>query len=176
MQGTVRLGSPAIDVRIRPARLADLPALPAIESSAAAAFRGTGHDGVADEAASDWRSYVPFVRKGLLWAAEYSGGVAGFAAACVVPDAMHVQELAVALPHQRNGIGTRLMQAVIEATRAAGVPAVTLTTFEDVIFNAPFYEALGFSVVGSPSLRLRAVLAEEAARGLFGRCAMRLAL
>jgi GNAT superfamily N-acetyltransferase len=163
-------------IRIRPARLADLPVLPAIEASAAEAFRGTAHDKVADEAVSDWRSYLPLFREGSLWAAEHSGVLAGFAAASVVPDALHVQELAVARPHQRNGLGTRLMQAVIDAARAGGLPAVTLTTFSDVIFNAPFYEGMGFSVVRSPSLRLQTILADEAARGLASRCAMRLSL
>ena len=45
---------------------------------------------------------------------------------------------------------------------------MTLTTFRDVPWNAPFYERLGFCVLDSSELtpELDAVVREEAARGL----------
>src|SRR5690606_28430341 len=46
----------------------------------------------------------------------------------------------------RRGIGGRLVEAVLDHARAAGAPAVTLTTFRDVPWNAPWYERHGFVV------------------------------
>ena len=57
---------------------------------------------------------------------------------------------------------------------------MTLTTFRDVVWNAPFYAQSGFRVVEDDALcaRLGGVLANEVAHGLPGerRCAMRLDL
>jgi len=58
--------------------------------------------------------------------------------------------------------------------------AVTLTTFRNLAFNAPFYERFGFAYVEGAALtrdaRLQDVLLAEAAHGLpaENRCAMRL--
>jgi hypothetical protein len=43
------------------------------------------------------------------------------------------------------------MQATIEAARVRALAAVTLTTFADVAFNAPFYRTLGFEILEKPS-------------------------
>ena len=63
--------------------------------------------------------------------------------------------------------------------RASGLAAVTLTTFRDVPWNAPFYRRVGFEVVDDPTPGLAAVRAAERAEGLDGfgpRVAMRLVL
>ena len=57
--------------------------------------------------------------------------------------------------------------------------AVTLTSFRDVPWNAPFYQRVGFEVVDDPPPGLAAVRAAERAEGFdrFGpRVAMRLVL
>lgn len=50
----------------------------------------------------------------------------------------------------------------------AGMPAVTLTTFSDVPWNAPLYRQLGFRVLRDEEIGpgLRAVRDEETAHGL----------
>ena len=164
----------SVEILVRHARLADVAALPAVERSAAEAFRATAHGWVADDGVTEIDAYPPMVFAGSLWVAEAAGEIIGFVSANATPDALHIAELAVALPHQRRGAGMRLMQAAIEAAQARGLPAVTLTTFRDVAFNAPFYRKLGFAVLDAPSPRLQAILAAEQARGLENRCAMRL--
>lgn len=73
-----------------------------------------------------------------------------------------------------------MLEQVIESARQAAYPAVTLTTFRDVPWNAPFYTRLGFSMLSE--LRLPAGLAAKRAleteHGLppETRCAMRLTL
>ena len=52
--------------------------------------------------------------------------------------------------------------------RGAGHRAVTLTTFRDIPWNAPFYESAGFRPLGAPEVGpgLAAIVRDEAARGL----------
>jgi len=65
---------------------------------------------------------------------------------------------------------------VVDAARCAGVRELTLTTFVDVPWNAPFYARFGFERLHERLLndRLRGILASEHTHGLEGRCAMRL--
>ncbi|MFC0864111.1 GNAT family N-acetyltransferase [Sphaerimonospora cavernae] len=70
----------------------------------------------------------------------------GFAMLGHVDDCVHLDQLAVDPEHGRRGIGTRLLDAVCEAA-AALAPAVTLTTFRDVPWNAPWYARRGFAVL-----------------------------
>ncbi len=124
--------------------------------------------------------YRPRIRRGLVWVAEVDGKPVGFASIEPFEDALHLWELAVHLDHQGHGVGRALVQAVADDARRRGLPAVTLTTFRDVLWNAPFYARLGFIEVpqdaGQP--RLAGLRDHEAALGLDldARCAMRLAL
>ena len=57
---------------------------------------------------------------------------------------------------QGKGAGTALIQAAAGDARARGLPAVTLTTFRDLSWNAPFYTGRGFVEIAweaSPPLR-----------------------
>lgn len=56
----------------------------------------------------------------------------------------HVQELAVLPSHMRQGLGSALLDAACDWARASGYSAITLTTYAEVAWNAPFYEARGF--------------------------------
>ena len=69
------------------------------------------------------------------------------------------------------------MQAVTDHALVRRMRAVTLTTFRAVPWNGPYYRSLGFTVVApAPGTHLFQALAEESARGLPDRCAMKLAL
>jgi N-acetylglutamate synthase-like GNAT family acetyltransferase len=67
-----------------------------------------------------------------------------------------------------SGVGRALMERVSAWARESGMPAVTLTTFDDVPWNAPLYRHLGFRVLGEDELGpgLRAVRDAETAHGL----------
>jgi GNAT superfamily N-acetyltransferase len=62
----------------------------------------------------------------------------------------HLEELDVLPAHGRKGLGSELLDTVCTWAKQAGYSAVTLTTFRDIPWNAPFYEHRGFQVV-SPS-------------------------
>jgi predicted N-acetyltransferase YhbS len=88
--------------------------------------------------------------------------------------------MSVAETFQGHGVGRALLKAVIEWATAHHLAALTLTTFRDVPWNAPFYNRLGFKVLSAPRLdtRLATLLRKEAEGGFAEstRCAMRLSL
>jgi GNAT superfamily N-acetyltransferase len=173
------LGGPEFAVnslRIRLAADNDVASIVEVEKSADEAFLATEHANAPDSPPTDLQAYRRLVASQSAWVAELDGTLVGSAVAERTPDALHVLELSVRKDCQRRGIGQRLMLAVIDAARARGDAAVTLTTFRNVIFNAPFYRTLGFEVIDAPSSRLRAILAAEIAHGWKDRCAMRLAI
>jgi len=106
---------------------------------------------------------------GRLWVARTPGGTPiGFALVEFLDGLPHLEEMDVHPSFGRRGVGTRLLAAVRAWARAQGHAAVTLTTFRDVPWNAPFYASAGFRALAprelSPALRER--VRDEAARGL----------
>ncbi|UBU15576.1 GNAT family N-acetyltransferase [Nonomuraea gerenzanensis] len=93
---------------------------------------------------------------------------AGFALIGWVDGGLHLEQLAVHPDSMRQGIGGRLMTAVLDHARAAGAPRVTLTTFRDVPWNAPWYERHGFTVLPEQEWgpRLRDLVRQERELGI----------
>ncbi|WP_219466996.1 GNAT family N-acetyltransferase [Nonomuraea rhizosphaerae] len=93
---------------------------------------------------------------------------AGFALIAWVDGNLHLEQLAVHPARMRQGIGGRLMRGVLDHAAAAGAPAVTLTTFRDVSWNAPWYERHGFKVLPEPEWgpELRALVEHERELGI----------
>lgn len=68
----------------------------------------------------------------------------------------------------RRGIGAALIRQVCAAARAAGVPALVLTTYREVPWNAPFYARMGFvtQALEAWSIDVEDLVRSEAAVGL----------
>lgn len=172
---------------IRLASLADSAAIREIQISAGQAFRDvTGLQWLANAAPLPTARTDAAIEQKLAWVAEsaddqqpvgfimceaHHGGSEG--------DIAHIVELSVRHDQQRRGIGRVLINTAAQAARQRNFAALTLTTFDDAIFNRPFYQRVGFAVIASSGLseRLRAILAQEAAEGLpiDRRCAMQMA-
>lgn len=163
-------------MKIRLASRADIPVLPQIERSAGEAFRGTDQAWIADDIVAEADAYPQLIAAGGVWVAEDEGNVTGFTSTETHDGAFHILELAVGHDQQRKGVGRALMDAALAHARSAGYSAATLTTFRSIPWNGPFYARLGFEILDAPPPALAAILAEEAARGLTDRVAMRLAL
>ena len=108
-------------------------------------------------------------QRNLLWVALTSAGKpVGFAAVEPMEGACHLEELDVHPSHARRGIGRALVRAVCDWAKRSGLSAVTLTTYRDIPWNAPFYASLGFCEL--PAERWSPLLGEqvreEATRGL----------
>jgi GNAT superfamily N-acetyltransferase len=57
----------------------------------------------------------------------------------------HVQALAVLPSHMRQGLGSALLDAAVDWSRANGYSAITLCTYAEIPWNGPFYAARGFA-------------------------------
>lgn len=165
---------------LRLATTEDARLLPAIEQSAAQAFVALpALAWIAQHTVLSRVDHLEFVSAGLEWVVvDERDQPLGFVCATAFDEALHIEELAVAHAHQAQGLGRRLIEVVRCHAEVRGFEALTLTTFVDVPWNAPFYARLGFDVLDEAGLSemLRQQLAYETSRGLKGRCAMRLSL
>lgn len=165
-------------MRIRPTLERDIQWLPDVERSAAQAFAARpALAWLAQGDVMDCEAHRDFVDAGGSWVVEdLDGRILGFACARLEDQALHLHEISVRREAQGQGVGRKLLQQVVDAARHTGARELTLTTFADVPWNAPFYAQLGFEVIGEGLLdaRLQQILADELAHGLEGRCAMRL--
>jgi len=107
--------------------------------------------------------------EGRLWIALLGDTPVGFALVeMLAEDLPHLEEIDVIPAHGQRGLGTALVQAVLEWVAEAGYQQITLTTFRNIPWNMPFYAKLGFVEIPSNELKpeLITVVNEEACRGL----------
>ena len=150
------------------AQAEQIPALPAIELSAAQQLRGHAPESVL-AVTTDERAFTNAARDGRLWVASTGNTPVGFALVKMLADDLpHLEEIDVVPSHGRRGLGTALVRAVCEWAAVSGYGMLTLTTFRAVPWNLPFYARLGFVEIPRKDLRseLAAVVSEEADRGL----------
>jgi GNAT superfamily N-acetyltransferase len=123
---------------------ADIAAFPAIELSAAELFRSTDRAWVADDPPTAPEEHEEAIRRGHHWTALIDDEVAGFLLAERFGTALYLAEIAVARPFQRQGAGKALIAAAEAYATSAAFSSLTLTTYRDLPWNAPFYARLGF--------------------------------
>ncbi|WP_225668819.1 GNAT family N-acetyltransferase [Arthrobacter sp. AET 35A] len=90
----------------------------------------------------------------------------GFARLEEVDSAAHLEQLAVLPQHSGQGIGRALVEASKAWARGRGYPMMSLSTFADVPFNAPFYATCGFEPVRELSPGLAGIRRHETEVGL----------
>lgn len=179
MSHDIRANDPHPILHLRKAAQADAVIFPELEQSAGLSFR-------ADREIS-WLAYADnlpaeryrdIIAEGWSWIAEGERAQPlAFVAATLEGEELHLWEFNVHIEYQRRGIGRGLLQRLIAEAMGSRIPAMTLTTFRDVPWNAPFYRSMGFEPVAPEQLdsRLAGLLAEDARMGLppARRCAMR---
>jgi GNAT superfamily N-acetyltransferase len=158
---------------IRAATDSDIEAMRAIEVDAGGRFRAIGLHAVADDPPPDPGGLRAYVGAGLAWVVEQRSGhglpvPVAYALASVMDGEGHLDQVSVLERAGGLGIGSALVDVVLDWSAAAGHPAVTLTTYRDVPWNGPWYARLGFVEVPEESLTpgLRATLERERALGL----------
>lgn len=84
------------------------------------------------------------------------------------PDTLHLRELNVHPEHMRRRLGRRLIEHVRARAHAEALSQVTLTTFSEVLWNAPLYRRYGFAELRPESCPfwLKEIRAQETAQGL----------
>lgn len=158
--------------RIRPATAAELPLLQDVERSAGASFRALGMPEIADDDPPALDLLERYREAGHAWVAEDSaGGEVSLLAYLVgepVDGAFHIEQVSVHRSAARRGVGRTLIAYVADRARDQGPAGLTLTTFREVPWNAPYYERIGFRVLAESELTpgLRRIRAAEAEHGL----------
>ena len=167
---------------IRPAREDDAELLPDVEQSAGEAFRTIPELAwLADGDNVSAERHRNLIRQGAcLVATDDRDRPIGVLSAGIEGDVLHIWELDVRRELQGRGIGRALLEQAVEDAWQRGLAAITLTTFRDVVWNAPFYRKCGFRILKGVEIdeRLAALLRSEAEHGMPAdrRCAMRLDL
>lgn len=143
---------------------ADFPAMQAIETEAGRLFAEIGMDAIADDPPFSLDELADFTDRGLAWVAvDETGLVAGYLVVLLVDGRAHIEQVSVRPSHGRRGIGRALIDHVATWAANEGLSAVTLTTFANVPWNAPYYARLGFRPfdVDASTPELRQIRAAE---------------
>ena len=154
---------------IRPAMPADFDRLQAIEVAAGQAFRDVGLPDIADDDPPSIETLSRYADDGRAWVAAEDDGVAlAYVLVDVVDGNAHVEQVSVHPDASGRGLGRDLLDHVTAWAGAQGLSGVTLTTFREVPWNAPYYGRLGFRVLGDHEIgpELRTVQGHETAAGL----------
>lgn len=159
----------AAEYGIRLARLGELVQIQALEWAAGQRFGLVGMDEVAAMEPIALELLAARQKVGQLWVAVTAADeVAGFLMADWIDGEVILEEVSVHPDHGHRGLGSRLTNFVCAWAAAQGSKSVVLSTFKDVVWNAPFYARLGFGMLEEDGLTsgLIQVREEEAAAGL----------
>ncbi|MEV7783071.1 GNAT family N-acetyltransferase [Kitasatospora sp. NPDC088351] len=154
-------------MRIRAAKRDELPLLCELERAAGAPFAAIGMPEIAEDEPPAPEELAHYLDGGVaLVALEEDGGApVGYLLAEPVDGALHIEQVSVHPGHARQGIGRALIEHLAATTDA---PALTLTTFADVPWNAPYYARCGFRPLADAEVTpgLREIRRKEAEHGL----------
>ncbi|MBD2099572.1 GNAT family N-acetyltransferase [Leptolyngbya sp. FACHB-261] len=141
--------------KIRSARVEELTLLSYIEQSAAGLFLDTPYSFLVDAAPLP----LDFVQQrfyvGQVWVAvDQYDAVVGYAITCKVDDTLYLQQIDVDPEHGQRGLGSALVNTVCAWAKLQGYRVVSLSTFRDIPWNAPFYSKLGFRILDESELTI----------------------
>jgi GNAT superfamily N-acetyltransferase len=139
--------------QIRPARFEELPLLSHIENSAAALFLDTPYAFLVNDDPLSLNFVQQQFQARRVWIAVDSHEiVVGYAIAREVDETLYLQQIDVEPEHGLRGIGTALIKTVCAWAKQQGYSIVSLSTFRDLPWNAPFYSKMGFHPVDEAEL------------------------
>ena len=153
---------------LRPARTEDIADMRGIEVAAGELFRPLGMDLVADDDPPSEPELSDYVDSDRVWVAVAKDQPVGYLTFEHVDGQWHIEQVTVEPEHAGHGLGRQLIERVADLAAAAGVRALTLTTYRDVPWNRPYYERLGFREIPEAAWTpgLRAIRTREAEHGL----------
>jgi GNAT superfamily N-acetyltransferase len=161
-------------IAIRTARADDFPTLQEIEIDAGLAFAEIGMGEVAQHDPFSIAELTAYQVAGHAWVAVALDGSrsddrpVAYLVVDIVAGNAHIEQVSVRPRFARRGIGRTLIDHVAIWARGHGRPALTLTTFRDVAWNAPYYERCGFRTLPADEVtpELAAIRRHEAELGL----------
>ena len=163
---------------IRAARGAELSVLQDIERAASTMFVDWGRTEIGAYEPPTLVELRHHQQQGRAWVAVSTDDrPVAYLLADIVDGNAHIEQVSVHPRYARRRLGKALIEQAVAWARQRDLGAVTLTTFTDVPWNAPYYQRLGFRRLSDDELTpgLRAIRAREAAIGLdrWPRCCMR---
>jgi N-acetylglutamate synthase-like GNAT family acetyltransferase len=87
-----------------------------------------------------------------LWVAERAGSVVGFSGLIVRGNQAEVEPVVISPDARRQGIGSTLVEAVVDAARAEGVALVKVSPVARNAQAIGFFHKLGFTTLGHVEL------------------------
>jgi GNAT superfamily N-acetyltransferase len=168
-------------MHIRAVRLDELPDLQHIERAAGQCFRDIGMAEIAEDEPLTLGELARYHHTGLAWVmADDADAPVAYLIADRVDGHVHIEQVSVHPDSARRGVGRLLLEHVAAHASSAGAPGLTLTTFTQVPWNAPYYARCGFDFMDDRELTpgLREIRRRERAHGLdrWPRACMRRAL
>lgn len=154
---------------VRVARRDDLPAVRELERAAGAAFRDLDMAAVADDEPLSITELAAFQQDGRAWViTDDADRPVAYLLLDVVDGNVHVEQVSVHPDHAGQGLGNTLLDTAAAWAQQHGLAALTLTTYANVPWNAPYYRRLGFQIVPEDQMTegLRRICENEQARGL----------
>jgi GNAT superfamily N-acetyltransferase len=138
---------------VRTARDEDLAKLSAVERRAGQLFADTPYAFLCSGPTLSRKILADQHALGAVWVAvDADDEPVGFAVAGEHGGEGYLYELDVVPEHGMRGLGSALVAKALEWARAAGYETVTLSTFDDLAWNAPFYAKLGFVALTNEEL------------------------
>jgi GNAT superfamily N-acetyltransferase len=154
---------------IRKATEADLPALQDIERAAGRAFHAFDMADIANDEPPALAELRRYRATGMAWVSvDAEDRPIAYVVADTVDENLHIEQISVHSDYARRGIGRELLDHIATWAATRGIPALTLTTFTDIPWNAPYYQRCGFCILADADSgpELRDIRKAEAARGL----------
>jgi GNAT superfamily N-acetyltransferase len=140
---------------IRSARVEELTMLSQIEKSAAVLFLDTPYAFLANDEPLSLDFVQQRFQAGQVWVAvDKQDVVVGFAITREVDDTIYLQEMDVDPVHGCRGLGAALVETVCAWAQLQGYKTISLSTFRDLPWNAPFYAKLGFRMLDESELSI----------------------
>jgi predicted N-acetyltransferase YhbS len=139
--------------KIRFACVKELILLSHIEQSAASLFLDTPYSFLVNAAPLPLDFVQQRFQAGQVWVAvDQRDAVVGYAITQEVDDILYLHQIDVDPERGRRGLGYALVDTVCSWAKLQGYRVISLSTFRDIPWNAPFYSKLGFRTLDESEL------------------------
>ncbi|MEC5406101.1 GNAT family N-acetyltransferase [Paraburkholderia sp. MPAMCS5] len=158
-----------VGITFRFADLQDAETIRTIEFEASLRFMSVGMAGIADAPPMNLALVErKIAAQEIVLALDVDGMCAGFVMFEPQPARIYIQELDVLTSHAGRRIGAALIGQVEQLARSRERMQLTLSTYREVPWNAPYYRRLGFREIAGTELDAALIARRDAhiARGL----------
>lgn len=131
-------------IRIRLASEDEIHKVAPLERAAGELFRTIGMDAIADDVPISESELMLAVQEQRLWFAVEYGVLKAYLLGDFLPQSLHIDQVTVHPDASRRGLGALMIESVSADPRAKERGLITLTSFANVPWNAPYYERIGF--------------------------------